>query len=189
MGRHSSADQGHFYRSFAGWVMLWAVIAVVAGIAVWFIVGALGATDMQRPVAAERNEGDKEVAPAPTVSGVRIVATPETPMPAPTPSETEEAPKDVDLITEGISVQVLNGTADPAAARTMADELSGLGFTIIAVEDSSQLYPQTTVFWSTTASQDAAVALAERNGWVAEPKPVNLADTVSIHVVVGADEA
>lgn len=187
MGRHSSADQGHFYRSFAGWVMLWAVIAAVAGVAVWFIVGALGANEMQRPLAAERNKGDKEAVPAPTVSGIRIAAPPETPQPAPTPSDTEAAPEDVELITEGISVQVLNGTADPAAARTMADELSGLGFTIIAVEDSSQLYPQTTVFWSTDASQDAAEALAERNGWVAEVKPANLADTVSLHVVVGAD--
>jgi hypothetical protein len=187
MGRHSSADQRHFYRSFAGWVMLWAVIAVVAGVAVWFIVGALGATDVQRPIAAGRGKAERPV-PAPTVSGVRIAATPETPQPAPTPMETEAPPEDVELITKGISVQVLNGTSDPSAARTMADELSGLGFTIIAVEDSSQPYAQTTVFWSTDASQDAAVALAESNGWVAEPKPANLADTVSIHVVVGADE-
>ena len=171
--------------------MLWAVIAVVAGVAVWFIVGALGATDLQRPLAAERDKGDKgakEAAPAPTVSGIRVVATPEIPQPTPTPSQTESAPKDVDLITEGITVQVLNGTADPAAARTMADGLSGLGFTVVAVEESSQPYPQTTVFWSTDASQEAAVALAERNGWVAQPKPANLADTVSLHVVVGADE-
>ena len=187
MGRHSSSDQKHFYRSFAGWVMLWAVIAVVAGIAVWFIVGALGATDIQRPIAATRDKADRPV-PEPTVSGIQIAATPETPRPAPTPTEAEAPPEDVELITEGISVQVLNGTSDPAAARTMADELSDLGFAIIAVEDSSQPYAQTTVFWSTDASQDAAVALAESNGWVAEPKPANLADTVSIHVVVGADE-
>jgi hypothetical protein len=167
--------------------MLWALIAVVAGVAVWFIVGALGGTSTQRPIAAGRDKEEKAV-PAPTVSGARIAAATETPEPVPTPTETEPAPEEVELITEGISVQVLNGTAAPAAAQTMADKLSGLGFTIIAVEESSQAYPQTTVFWSTNASQDAAVALAERNGWVAEAKPANLADTVSLHVVVGADE-
>ena len=186
MGRHSTPEQGHFYRSFAGWVALWAVIAAVTGVAVWFIVGALGGTGTQRPMAAERNKPDRAV-PAPTVSGIRVAAT-ETPQPAPTVSATEAPPEDVELITEGISVQVLNGTANPAAARSMADELSSLGFTIIAVEESSRIYPQTAVFWSTDASREAAVALAESHGWVAEAKPANLSDTVSIHVVVGADE-
>ena len=187
MGRHSSPSQGHFYRSFAGWIFLWAVIAAVTGAAVWFIVGALGGPNTQQPVAAAREKKERP-APAPTVSGIRVAATPETPDPVPRATETEEPPEDVELITEGVSVQVLNGTPAPAAGRTMADRLTELGFAIIAVEESSRIYDQTTVFWSSAESRDAATALADRHGWVAEAKPANLSDEVSLHVVVGSDE-
>lgn len=187
MGRHSSPDQGHFYRSFAGWIALWAVIAAVTGVAVWFIVGALGGPEAQRPIAAERNRSDKEEMPSPKVSGARVASTTAPPSPAPTATMDTE-PDESKLITEGISIQVLNGTADPAAADAMAERLTELGFTVVAVEESSERYPQTTVFWSTDASQDAATALAESAGWVAEAKPGNLSPEVSLHVVVGADE-
>lgn len=196
MGRHSSPNQGHFYRSFAGWVFLWAVIATVTGAAVWFIVAALGGPSAQRPVAAASDKNEK-AAPAPTVSGIRIAATPEpsetpeaaeTPDPVPSATATQEPSEEVELITEGISVQVLNGTAAPAAGQTMAERLAQLGFEIVAVEESSRGYDQTTVFWSSDATRDAATALAERHGWVAEPKPANLSDEVSLHVVVGSDE-
>ena len=70
----------------------------------------------------------------------------------------------------------------------MADRLAGLGFVIEAVEGSSKTYPATTVFWSYPEAEDAARALAERFGWVAEAKPANLSETVAIHVVVGEDE-
>ncbi len=186
MGRHSSPDQGHFYRSFAGWVVVWALIAAVTGAGVWFAVGALGGPEAQKPVANGRDR-EQEQGPAPTVSGVRVTATPETPEPSATPTESVPA-DEVELITEDVSVQVLNGTARPGAAQTLADRLAKMGFAIVAVEESSRAYEQTTVFWSARSSRDAAVALAERHGWVADAKPTNLSDTVSLHVVVGADE-
>ena len=201
MGRHSSSDQGHFYRSFFGWVGLWAMIAVVTGIAVWFVVGLIAGGDAQDPLAADsrpqqvaepETDTEPEPEPEPTVSGARIVNESTTDVETPAPAETQE-PKEKDdggkLITEGVSIQVLNGTTDPAAAQAMGDKLSGLGYSVVAIEESSVVYDQTTVFWSTEASKDAAVALAERFGWLAEPKPTNLADTVSLHVVVGADES
>lgn len=191
MGRHSSPEQSHFYRSFIGWVGLWVLIAVVAGAAVWSIVAALGGPDAQRPIAAdrERDTSDRAPVPEPTVSGARIVNVAETPTPEPTATPTPEAPDDdVKLITEGVSVQVLNGVADAGAGQAMADRLAELGYTVVAVEESSRPYPQTTVFWSTEASREAATALADRHGWRAEAKPANLADSVSLHVVVGADE-
>ena len=190
MGRHSSPQQGHFYRSFFGWVGLWAMIAMVTGIAVWFVVGAIGGPNTRTSVAADApaaDEQDEPVEPAPTVSGAVITNEPPSPSPSPEPPQ-EDAAKDTKLITEGVSVQVLNGTADAGASQALADKLAGLGFTIIAVEESSRMYPETTVFWSTDASRDAAVALATRFGWVSEPKPANLSDGVSVHVVVGADE-
>lgn len=191
MGRHSSPEQSHFYRSFIGWVGLWAVIAAVTGAAVWFIVSALGGPDAQKPVAADRDRevADEATVPEPTVSGARIVNVEQTPAPEPTGTPTTRSPEDdVKLITEGVSVQVLNGTADAGAGQAMADRLTDLGYTVVTVEESSRPYPQTTVFWSTDAYREAATALAERHGWMAEAKPANLADTVSLHVVVGADE-
>lgn len=188
MGRHSSPEQGHFYRSFAGWIVVWAVIAGVAGIAVWFLVAGLGGPDVTRPIAQGRDRARaEEPDPEPTVSGARVAAVstpPASPTSTPTPTPTEE----VELNTEGISVQVLNATSDASAGQTMADRLSELGYGVVAVEESSQPYELTTVFWSTDASREAATALAQRNGWVAEPKPGNLSPEVSLHVVVGADE-
>ena len=192
MGRHSSPDQGPFYRSFFSWIGLWAMIAAVTGIAVWLLVGAIGGDQPQRSVAASVDVDTPE-GPEPTVSGLRVANEPE---PEPTPTEEpvsrptskpEKAP--VELITKGITVQVLNGTMKAEAALGVADRLSSLGYSIVTVEESSRVYSDTTVFWSTDASRDAASALAEHFGWVAEPKPANLADTVSLHVVVGADEA
>ena len=197
MGRHSSPEQGHFYRSFFGWVGLWTMIALVTGIGVWFIVGAIGGPDATRSIASEARGSSNEVAgsqqdPAPTVSGALITSEPQTPTPeavaTPTPIPTNESDRDAKLITAGISVQVLNATAAPGTAQSVADKLSGLGFTVVAVEESSRLYEETTVFWSTDESRDAAVALAERFGWVSDAKPANLSDGVSIHVVAGADE-
>lgn len=186
MGRHSSSDQRHFYRSLASWIAVWAIVAVVTGAAVWLIVDALRGP-APRQIATERDP-----APAPdvdpTVSGARVATTPDAAEPTPTSTPTP-TPTQVELITEDISVQVLNGTADGAAGRAMADELEELGFRIVTIEDSSRPYQRTTVFWSVDESREAAVVLAERHGWVAEAKPDNLSDTVSIHVVVGADEA
>ena len=194
MGRHSSSDQGHFYRSFFGWIGLWAMIAAVTGIAVWFVVGALGGPEGKNSVAAEAPAPVETVEePEPTVQGSRVVNESEADTETPAPDEdsgAEDAGEDkgVKLITEGISVQVLNGTTSAPAAQAMGDKLSGLGYSVVAIEESSRVYNETTVFWSTEASRDAAVALAQRFGWLAEPKPANLSDTVSFHVVVGADE-
>ena len=189
MGRHSSPEQSHFYRSFAGWVIVWVAIAVVAGISVWFLVTQLGGPEVTRPLAEGRDrERAEEVDPEPTVSGARVAAVAETPEATPTPVPTDTPSQDVELITDGVSIQVLNGTQDVSAGQTMADKLEGLGFSIVAVEESSQPYEATTVFWSTEASRDAAIALADKHGWAAEAKPANLSDEVSVHVVVGADE-
>lgn len=189
MGRHSSPEQGHFYRSFAGWVTVWVAIAIVAGISVWFLVTQLGGPAVTRPLAEGRGgERAEQPDPQPTVSGARVAAVAETPEAAPTPVPTETPSQDVELITDGITVQVLNGTQDGAAGQTMADRLADLGFSIVAVEESSQPYEATTVFWSTEASRDAAIALADKHGWAAEAKPGNLSDEVSVHIVVGADE-
>ena len=188
MGRHSSPDQGPFYASFLSWIGLWVLIAAVTGVAVWFVVGAIGGEQVPRPVAAP-NDSESQTKPEPTVSGARVAKVeepPETPEPAATAASKERNAK---LVTDGVTVQVLNGTLKPESAQSVAERLSGLGYAIVAVEESSRAYSETTVFWSTAESREAAMALADHFGWLAEPKPANLADTVSLHVVVGADEA
>jgi hypothetical protein len=104
----------------------------------------------------------------------------------------KEAPRDPtdqpepDLVTKGISIQVLNGSGDAAADDLMADKLDGLGYRIVAVSPAVRAYPRTVVFWVGDA-QEAATSLAERFGWRAQPAPGNLSQEVDLHVVVGAD--
>lgn len=189
MGRHSKPEQGPFYRSVLGWIVPWVFIAAVVGGAVWFAVGVLGGDDIS-PAATKEDPSpsDEGREPEPEPSDTEIdIATPE-PTEEPDPEPTEDEP-DQPLITEGITIQVLNGTSDAAADDSMADRLEGLGFEIAAVEASSVTYTRTTVFWSYPEAEEAAKRLADRFGWVAEEKPGNLSDTVALHVVVGNDEA
>ena len=192
MGRHSSKDQGPFLRSFLGWVSVWVIVAVATGIAVWVIVNTIGHPELKTALGHEDTTKSHHAKPTPTPEEtVAVVETPiETPVPTPTPTpRAPKTPHNQPLQTEGVTVQVLNGTLQDDAGRLMADRLSGLGYSIVAVEESVKTYPDTTVFWSSPASRDAAEALAERFGWIAEPKPANLSPAVSMHVVVGADES
>lgn len=187
MGRHSKGGQGPFYRSLLGWFLPWLLIALVVGVAIWFWVNALGGEEIQ-PSTADRSPSPSPSAePSPTETEL-VLATPKaTASKTPKPKASKE-PKDVALITEGINVQVLNGTADTLADDEVAETLTGLGFSVEAIDDSSKGYAQTTVFWSYPEAQTAAERLATRMGWLAQPKPENLSDTVALHVVVGEDE-
>jgi hypothetical protein len=190
MGRHSSHSDFAFYRSVVGWLLPWLLIAAVFATGVWFAVDALGGGGDGEPKVASTAE-------TPTPKSTK------SPSPKPDPSRSREAAGgtpggspfegggkedgDVKLITEGITIQVLNGTGSALAGTDMSDELSGLGFEVVVVNEASKAYELTTVFWSSEAAREAAEALAGRFGWVAEPKPANLTDSVSLHVVVGAD--
>jgi cell division septation protein DedD len=190
MGRHSSSQQWPFYRSVVSWFLPWVLIAVVSGTAVWIAVDALGGGDLASPpLAAESESPSPSVLPSESESPTLVEETPKPektkePEPKKTPS-----PEPEELITAGISVQVLNATNSPDADDAMADRLAQLGYNVVAVDSASRTYELTTVFWSSSAYQEAAERLARRFGWVAAPKPENLSSDVSIHVVVGLDEA
>ena len=182
MGRHSSPNQGPYYRSLAGWVTVWLIIASATGIAVWIAVNAIGAPEDTAPTASPARATSDETA---TTS-----STPEEEPEPESPSATEDDSNEaVRLVTEGVTVQVLNGTLQPDAVDSVIAQLEGDGFSILSIEESSRVYSETTVFWSYPDAERAAVALAEHYGWLAEPKPANLSDDVTVHVVVGADEA
>lgn len=174
MGRHSSPEKWPYYRSVLGWFLPWILIAAVAGTAVWVAVDAVG-------------EGELSSSPG--------ESTP-TANPTPTPSPTRKGgggggtagANDVTLITEGITVQVLNATEVEGAEEEMSARLERVGFDVVAVTAAATRYTETHVFWSDADSREAAVRLAARFGWVALPKPDNLSGEVSVHVVVGEDE-
>lgn len=188
MGRHSSPEQGPFYRSIIAWLLPWLMIAAAVIVAVYIAIDAVGKDDTEIPVARASSaapptdEPTDEPEPTPTVEPDPEETT------EPDPEETKKPRPDEGLITQDITVQVLNGTASTEADDLMADRLSSLGFEVVAVEGSSRQYSETTVFWSFPGAQEAAERLAGKYGWVAALKPANLSSTVDLHVVVGSDE-
>lgn len=183
MGRHSSPAQGPFYRSIIVWALPWLMIAAVVLVAVVIAIDAVGGDDLDALPAAQQT---RSAAPEPTEEPTPSSEPVESPEPKDSPKD-EPKEEEVALITD-VTVQVLNGTAVTDADDRMADRLSELGYEIVAIEGSSRQYSATTVFWSYPEAQEAAEALAERFGWLAQPKPDNLSATVDLHVVVGSDE-
>ncbi len=195
VGRHSAGDQTAFYRSAALWFLPWVVVAVVALAAVWIAIDAVGnALGGDATPAKPKNQKAAVPAddPSPEESEPAEEET-EEPSPSPEPSETpkeqknEEDPDKPKLITEGVSVQVLNGTSDPEADDRVAEQLGHLGYEVEAI-NPYLARPDTIVFFSSKESQKAAEALAEHFEWPVQPKPEDLSSEVSIHIIVGADE-
>ena len=192
VGRHSAGDQTAFYRSALLWFLPWLIVAVVAIAAVWIAVDALS-SDVQ-PVPPTRPEKRAAVPadePSPTDEASPEPEETEQPSPSPDPSKTpkddegdDDKPK---LITDGVTVQVLNGTADAEADDRVAEQLEHLGYEIEAI-NPYLARPDTIVFFSSKESQKAAEALAAHFDWPVQPKPEDLSAEVSIHIIVGADE-
>ncbi|MBA2366466.1 MAG: LytR C-terminal domain-containing protein [Actinobacteria bacterium] len=202
MGRHSSNEQFRYYQSVVGWFLPWALVGVVALTAVWIAIGALGRDDLDTQAPGAAAQGPEE-------PGSGTTATPSEPSGTPSPSqsatpEPEQTQEPVqpdepkqdepankpkpELITEGVSVQVLNGTSSSAAGRAMTSRLTRLGFDVVVAFPSTP-YDNTTVLWSSREAKPAAKALAARFSWRSARKPANLSPSVDLHVVVGADEA
>ena len=186
MGRHSSPRQWRYYLSILRYILPWILVAVVGVSAVWAGVGVLGDDELdpsKGPVAKKSEPEEPRSEPTPK-------ATPVEPDKKPNDKPTEE-PEDeeVPLITEGMTVQVLNGTNVSGVDQTMADRLEGLGYQVINVVPAAITYEETTVLWSYAESEEAAARLAERFGWQVKPKPDNLSTQVALHIVVGVDES
>ena len=192
MGRHSTGNQWVYYRSVAAWLLRWTLLAVMIGAAVWFALDA-GEGAPQVGVASERDQshttGDGRRSEASGGRGTEVEASR-----SGSPSRTRRAsPGDASsrepLITEGITVQVLNSTESSAALDRVVERLQRLGFAVTSIESAAGSYEVTTVFWSYPEARAAASRLADRLQWEARPKPGNLSASVSMHVVVGSDES
>lgn len=201
MGRHSSNEQFRYYQSVVGWFVPWALVGVVAVTAVWIAIGALGRDDLDtRPPGGAAAQGPEEPGSGTSANAPEPSASP-SPSQSPEPEQSQEPdepdePKQgepvdkpkPELITEGVSVQVLNGTSSSAAGRAMTSRLTRLGFDVVVTFPSTP-YNDTTVLWSSREAKPAGKALAARFEWRSAPKPANLSPSVDLHVVVGADEA
>jgi hypothetical protein len=185
MGQHSSPEQWPFYRSVVGWFLPWVMVAGVVGVALWVAVASLGGDDGASPaLSRDRSPSPKTEVVAPVVPPTETAKPKKEKPPKPEETEAEE-----ELIVDGITVQVLNASGTPGAEDPVTTELTELGFEIVTVVDASKIYEETTVFWSTNESRPAAEALAARFDWIVESKPANLSVDVSVHVVVGRDQA
>lgn len=184
MGKHSSPEQGPFYRSFVAWLFPWIMIGIFVLAAVWVAIDVVGKDDTKITPAARSTSEDPRAEPAETETPEPVASETPEPEESATPDDGNAKP----LITEDITVQVLNGTPSTEADDHMADRLSSLGYEVVAVQGSSKAYAQTTVYWSFPETQEAASRLAAKFGWLVDAKPSNLSSTVDIHVVVGTDE-
>jgi cytoskeletal protein RodZ len=196
VGKHSSDSQIPFIRSVVGWFLPWFLVAIVVAVGIWVAVDALGGDDLKtpKPVAAESSEpplasSTPEKSDPSASSKPAETAEPKDPKDKPgnDKPKPEKSKEPEELITAEVTIQVLNGTSNPAADDQMADQLATLGFEVVAVAGSSKAYSATTVFYSFPEAQEAAERLAARHGWAVAAKPSNLSATVDIHVVVGDD--
>lgn len=106
----------------------------------------------------------------------------------PDPEEPTEPEQPDRIAPDTISVQVLDGyQADGgAAAAAVADELVAAGYRVVARNPAIR-YELTTVLW-TAGSQAAAEQIGREIGAAeVRQQPGNLAESVMVHVVVGAD--
>ncbi|MGH2699237.1 MAG: LytR C-terminal domain-containing protein [Actinomycetota bacterium] len=185
MGRHSSPRQWRYYLSILKYALPWILLTVVGVSAVWTGVGALGDEELdpsKGPVVSEaENPSPRSKPPA--------EATPVEPEESPDGAGAEPEEEETPLITEGMTVQVLNGTNVAGADQAMAERLQELGYQVVNVVPAAITYTETTVLWSYAESEEAAARLAERFGWQVKSKPDNLSTQVALHVVVGVDES
>ena len=163
--------------------MPWILVAALVGLGLWFVMrpegGELRAQPPQGP--------DQSSSPVPTPSST----------PSPTPNPEAEATEKEDevgaarrpLITDEVTVQVLDAAGSPEAQDRMVGRLAALGFAVPFEAEASMIYRNTTVYWSFPEAEAAARRLAGRFGWKSGARPSNLSPDVAIHVVVGRDEA
>jgi hypothetical protein len=151
------------------------VYGVIAGVLVMCALGASIGYLVARP---DLREGPATVAEDAAGGGAERA-----------PATERSSRPDTPLITNGVTVQVLNATGGGRAGAHMAARLRRLGYHVVVINDASVPYDRTTVMWSRPPDKEAAAALAARFGWEARRKPGNLSGSVTTHVVVGRDEA
>jgi hypothetical protein len=180
-------------RRVPAW-LFWALaslVAVGAGVGVALFNSDDNETPPRRRDRTQAARAEKESKSSPVLASTRDGSPEPTTDATPTDesSPTSAARGARGLQTKGVTVQVLNATTDRKADNRMAQRLRGLGYDVVAIHPASRIYRRTTVFWSHSEDKDASIGLARHFSWPAEHKPRNLSGSVTLHVVVGQDEA
>jgi LytR cell envelope-related transcriptional attenuator len=166
-------------RSVPAWLFwtLASAVAIAAGVGVALMNSGDDTTPRRGAASAPKA---RDAAP--------VLAAAQSPSPSPTPALRERTPEPR-LASKGVTVQVLNATTDPKSDNRMVRRLRSLGYDVVAVHPASKIYRRTTVFWSHAKDRDASARLADHFSWPVGHKPRNLSGSVTLHVVVGQDEA
>lgn len=189
MGRHSAGNQWAFYGSVTRWALPWILVAALAVAGLWWYLGRPEGGDLTaQPSAAATPDADASPTAGPSPTPTATSSPSSSPSPG-TEGEGDEGAEPRPLITEGITVQVLDSIGSNDAQERMIDRLTALGFSVPFEAEASKTYRTTTVFWSYSEAEEAARRLAGRFGWKAALKPGNLSADAALHVVVGRDEA
>jgi hypothetical protein len=171
-----------------GWLFWIAVVAVAlaSGLAIGYLgdSGDVGAAGLERgePVDKASSTETAEPATRPATGSGRDDPVADGPRHDGTDGAAEG------LVTEGVTLQVLNASGKRRADNRVVDDLRRLGFQIVAVNPAAKIYAKTTVFWSKPTGRGASRALASHFSWRSAPRPKNLSKSVTTHVVVGKDE-
>jgi hypothetical protein len=153
------------------------------------VVAGAAPTAVEEPAVTQAPvEGSSTpAAPTPVAPSPAAPSSEPEPAPSPDPSPTPAAP----TIDPGdVSVQVLDadGVLDGTPFDRVVATIADVGYRVVATNPASRTYEATTVFYTAgneTAARELAVVLGYDE--VAE-KPDNLSDSVSLHIVVGADQ-
>jgi hypothetical protein len=178
------------------WFLPWLLAAVVGIGALWIGIDAALGGDEAGPVTEPPGRSGAAADPSatPEDDGSDTASPDASPTPAetdepeakPDPKKKEKKKPSGDLISDGVPIQVLNGTNVSDAGTSIGDKLAGLGFEVVAV-NTWHTTTNTVVYWSEPGDQKAAMLLADRFDWEAEPKPSDLSTEVRLHVLVGGD--
>jgi hypothetical protein len=168
----------------------WAVTAAVA-LASGLAIGYLGNPAASLPASPRHAPGSAQ---PPSPAATSTPAEGATPAPESTPagSEPDQEPSAGpagQLITDGVTVQVLNASGRGKDDNTVIQRLERLGYDVVAINPAAKIYEKTTVFWSEPSGAPAAQALAQHFHWKSGPRPQTLSKSVTTHVVVGKDES
>lgn len=171
-GRHEPGSPSSFYLSL-GTATLRAIL-VIAAVAVGFFVLSKafpGASPATAPVPPSPPAGETT---GPTES--------------PTDGGTPETPEETDTPQiRGVTVQILNGTAEDGLAASYEEQLKNLGYRVPTVGNANQAYETSQIFFHKDYRADAQYLRREVLNQAQLERASNNVEEVNITVVLGDD--
>jgi hypothetical protein len=178
VGKHSLEDERVFWRSVMFFVLKWMGVVALPLLAVWGIWRLVRQPDQKAVAPTVQTQRSPSPTPAPSPAPSPTKAASPSPAPSPSPSPTGE-PKG--------QIQVLNGTGTTGLARRAADKLTAAGFEVVTVQNASNRYDATTIFFKPGFEEQAREVGRVLGTTKVEPAPSSLQRDIPVTAVVGAD--